>query len=156
MSTNITLDDGAPSIRYNPSNAWTDQSTSDCQVGTNSISTATSLMLSLFQLYHDATCHVAQAQGASAMITFNGTGIWFYGAQKLGYGIFTIEIDGRQIQRASSSSSFSKPDFLMGGTGGLSMGMHTAVLTAKSEHNQYMDLDYIHVEMPPAAAVSVR
>ncbi|KAI0254041.1 hypothetical protein BJV78DRAFT_103139 [Lactifluus subvellereus] len=108
----ITADDSSPLILYSPACAWTDSPSNDSSA----------------PLYSQQTWHTTSAQGASATIRFNGTGIWFFGANRPDYGTYNISIDGYSVpgNAQSQNASFQQ---LLGGQSGLVNGPHTAVLT---------------------------
>ncbi|KAI0315472.1 hypothetical protein OF83DRAFT_353180 [Amylostereum chailletii] len=103
--------DSTPLISYSPLGAWTDSPTDASS-----------------QLYSSSSWHLSSTEGSTATVTFNGTGIWFYGAKRPGYGAFTLDIDG-QTSSGDASSLEATFQQLLGGASGLSMGSHTAVFT---------------------------
>ena len=60
---------------------------------------------------------------------FNGTGVWFYGAHRPGYGGYSLSVDGNTVGSGSAASSNPLFDQVLGGSANLSVGEHTAILT---------------------------
>lgn len=73
---NITISDSSPLITY--SENWTDSSSVD----------------PLRSAYADFTFHATQELGAAAKFTFNGTGIYLFGARRDNHGQYGVSIDG--------------------------------------------------------------
>lgn len=125
---NVSADDTSPLISYSPAGAWTDSPNND----TNA------------PLYSQRSWHLSSVQGASATIQFNGTGIWFYGAKRPGYGSYSVSVDGQSVSgdARSQEASFRQ---LLGGRSGLTNGPHSAVLTNTGSGSP-VDLDAIVFE----------
>ncbi|KAI9450352.1 hypothetical protein F5148DRAFT_598110 [Russula earlei] len=135
---NVSVDDASPLISYSPAGAWTDHSNTD----------------SIYApFYSQRSWHTSSFPGASATIQFNGTGIWFYGANRPGYGSFNISIDGQSVPGDAHSSRvlFRR---LLGGRSGLTNGPHTVVLTNTGQ-DSYVDLDTVLFETQVGSAGSV-
>lgn len=113
MAFNLTVEDNSPLISYAPSGAWNDNSDSD----------------SFIQSYSGNSLHTTFAQGATATINFNGTGIWLFGGTRPIYGTYTIAVDG--VTTTTGSATSEEPAFnqLLGGASGLTNGPHTLVFT---------------------------
>ncbi|KII92755.1 hypothetical protein PLICRDRAFT_37553 [Plicaturopsis crispa FD-325 SS-3] len=112
-SFNVTAEDCTPLITYAPTGAWTDDPSND----------------TLITSYSDNSLHTTSAQGATATIQFNGTGLWLYGGLRPNYGTYTLTVDGKTVKSGNANSA--QPSFkqLLGAASGLSNGPHTAVLT---------------------------
>jgi hypothetical protein len=87
---------------------------------------------SLVGNYSGASFHAANATGSNASFTFNGTGVWFYGAHRPGYGDYTLAVDGRTVASGNAASNVTLLDQLLGGAMNLGMGQHTAVLSSSA------------------------
>ncbi|KAI0062876.1 hypothetical protein BV25DRAFT_1915625 [Artomyces pyxidatus] len=111
-SFNVSAEDSTPLITFSPVGAWTDTPDGDPSL----------------QSYSAQSYHVTSAQGATATISFNGTGIWLFGAKRANYGAYTVAIDGEVVQGNAQSGQAAFQQML-GGKSGLAMGIHTAVLT---------------------------
>ncbi|OBZ71053.1 hypothetical protein A0H81_09035 [Grifola frondosa] len=109
---NVSLDDSSPLFTYAPSNAWNDTPVDD----------------SLAKSYSEASFHTTSLSGATAKLTFNGTGVWFFGARRPHYGSYVLVVDDDPTTYANASAPSPIFGQLLGGTSGLSMGEHTAVL----------------------------
>jgi len=129
---NLTIDDASPLISYG--GAWLDASASD----------------TAGLAYNANTFHSTTAQGATATISFKGTGIEIYGGHKPTYGDYTITVDGKQIASGSASGPAVQQQ-LLGSAQGLQNGPHTAVLTSTGAG---MDIDWASVlaEVGPAGS----
>ncbi|PCH43415.1 hypothetical protein WOLCODRAFT_164420 [Wolfiporia cocos MD-104 SS10] len=127
-SFNVSLDDSSPLITYSPSNAWTDTPAND----------------TLVKSYYDSSLHTASAEGATAQISFNGTGIWLYGGLRPGYGAYAASVDGVQVLLGNANSSIAETRQLLAGISGLRMGEHTVTLT--SAGTGPIDLDSVIFE----------
>lgn len=75
---------------------------------------------------------------------FNGTGVWFYGAKRPGYGKYSLSVDGHSVVNGSASSSNAIFDQALGGHANMSMGEHTAVF--RNEGDGYVDFDSLIFE----------
>jgi hypothetical protein len=74
--------------------------------------------------------HATTAQGATATISFTGTGIWLMGSKGPNYGGFTIAVDGRAAQTGTAQQSTTAAGQLLGAVSGLPIGLHQVVLTS--------------------------
>ena len=79
--------------------------------------------------YTDSGFHTTSVSGETATFKFNGTGVWFYGAHRPGYGSYTLSVDGSTVFNCSAASSNPVFDQVLGGSANLSSGEHTAVFT---------------------------
>jgi len=132
-SLNLTVEDSSPLITYSPSGAWRDALPLD----TGGLA------------YSGGNFHSTATPGASVTITFNGTGISFFGGNRPDYGAFTITIDGNVVSTGRASSPGVQVNQLLGSASGLKNGPHTAVLT-----NTGPALDIDHIELQLGAAGS--
>jgi hypothetical protein len=87
--------------------------------------------------------------GASATFSFNGTGIWLFGAKRGNHGLYNITLDGSTTTLsgfAADPGIFQTPLF---GQSHLKNTLHTITLTnAGANPNRYLDfldLDYVCV-----------
>lgn len=128
-SFNVSLEDSSPLISYSPAEAWTDSPEND----------------PLVQSYSASSLHATSAQGATATITFNGTGIWFFGGRRPEYGSYTLSIDGQTTSNGDANAAVPVFDQLLAGASNLGAGMHTAVLTNTGSESG-LDLDSVVFE----------
>ncbi|KAI0821705.1 hypothetical protein BC628DRAFT_1422514 [Trametes gibbosa] len=141
-STNVTIDDSSSLILYDPPDAWASPS------GNNA------------QAYANSTYHGTSISGATAKLTFNGTGVWLYGATRPDYGSFILVVDDEVS--AYSNATTAEPAFgqILGGASNLDMGMH--VVSIMNAGSGPIDLDGIVYEtvnqsqqnVPPSAGTS--
>ncbi|KAI0762134.1 hypothetical protein BD413DRAFT_585845 [Trametes elegans] len=124
--TNVTIDDSSPLIVYDPPEAWTHSSGNDAQGYTNS------------------TYHGTSVNGASAKFTFNGTGIWLYGARKRDYGGFILLVDDDVVAYANATASAAVFGQTLGGLSDLKLGQH--VVSIMNGGTGPIDLDGIVYE----------
>ena len=94
--------------------------------------------------YSGGSFHATNTSGDAVTFKFNGTGVWFYGAHRPGYGDYSVAIDGNSVFSGSAASSNPIFDQFLGGAANLSMGEHTAVLTSTGGGS--IDLDSLIFE----------
>lgn len=84
-------------------------------------------------------------QGASSVITFNGTAIYLYGSRGLKYGEFMVTIDSLVAFNSTEGSTDMLYQQLIYHNTNLTMGTHTLTLTntfSNSARN-LMAIDYV-------------
>ncbi|KAJ7593979.1 hypothetical protein C8J56DRAFT_925689 [Mycena floridula] len=108
-SFDLSVEDNSPLITYD--GAWTDSTTDQ-----------------FLSSYSGSSLHTTSAQGATATINFNGTGISIYGSHRPEYGSYSISVDG-QVMEGSSTSDQNAFKQLLGQATDLPNGPHTAILT---------------------------
>jgi len=118
---NISLEDSSPLIHYDPVSAWTD-----------SPQNASS--------YSGSSFHSTTAHGASLSFSFNGTGVWLYGAHQPNYGAYNVSVDGKVVAQHDASSSSAAFQQVLGAVSDLEMGSHTVTLT---NAGPALDIDYV-------------
>ncbi|KAF8160756.1 hypothetical protein B0H34DRAFT_697962 [Crassisporium funariophilum] len=127
-SFNVTVEDSSPMISYSPAGSWIDTPADD----------------TLAASYSGGTFHTTAAQGATATIAFNGTGLSIFGGHRSNYGTYSIAVDGQTITSGSAESADSSVQQLLGTVSGLPDGPHTAVLT--NTGGNPIDIDWIDFE----------
>lgn len=139
MAFNLTVEDSSPLVSYAPSGAWTDTPAGD----------------SLIQSYSGSSLHTTSAQGATATINFNGTGIWLFGGKRHNYGTYTISVDGQTTTNGNATSGGPIFNQLLGAASGLHNGAHTVVLT-NTGSGTAVDLDSLvfQGQVGPGGSVS--
>ncbi|EJU02116.1 hypothetical protein DACRYDRAFT_21886 [Dacryopinax primogenitus] len=145
MLLNLSFEDTSPIITYtNPSNPpagsllWGASTTTDGCRG----------------LYSDSSFTGTNINKATMALTFNGTGIWIYGANRANHGNYSVSIDtqdfGPLSGYANDSGCTVLSDFkaLLFGQAGLPMGAHDVTLTNLPINTSYnwVDVDYITIE----------
>lgn len=124
----LNVEDSSPLFSYSPVGAWTDSPDGD----------------SLVSSYSGSSLHTTAAQGATATINFNGTGISLFGAKRPNYGTYTISVDGKVITNGNAQSDTPAFNQLLGEVKGLSSGEHTAVLT-NTGSGASLDIDFVQL-----------
>lgn len=122
------MDDSSPLISYSPSGAWIDTPSND----------------TIVKSYAAQSLHTTSQQGASATFKFNGTAVWLFGGMRFNYGTYSLQVDGKAVTSGSASSSDAKVGQLLASATDLTMGEHTAVLTATE--GSPIDLDSVVFE----------
>ncbi|KAF9478820.1 hypothetical protein BDN70DRAFT_879533 [Pholiota conissans] len=139
---NITVEDSSPLITYFPAGSWIDTPTND----------------QLASSYSGSSYHTTNAQGATATIAFNGTGVWIFGGHRPNYGTYSIMVDGQTVVSGSSQANNASGNQLLGSASGLPYGFHTAILT--NTGGAPIDIDWIdfetQVEGPETGTMSVQ
>lgn len=138
-SFNLTVEDSSPLIAYSPAGSWVDSPIDDPIATT----------------YSGGSYHVSTAPGATATITFTGTGLSIFGGHRSNYGTYSISLDGQTISSGSSQSNDLSTRQLLGSASGLPYGSHTAVLT--STGGGPIDIDWVDVNAragPPGSVVA--
>ena len=120
------MDDSSPLLTYTGS--WLDTPSND----------------TLAANYSSQSLHTTFVPGAEVTLKFNGTGVWFYGGHRPGYGSYVLSVDGSTVGSGTSASSAAAFNQLLEGTSDLTMGEHTAVLL--SGGGGPMDVDYVIFE----------
>ncbi|KAH9895082.1 hypothetical protein C8Q73DRAFT_790264 [Cubamyces lactineus] len=109
-ASNVTVDDSSSLIVYDPPDAWSHLSGKDAQA------------------YANSTFHSTSDSGAIAKLTFNGTGVWFYGAKKPDYGSLILVVDNDVAAYVNATASGPEYGQLLVGASDLKMGEHVVSL----------------------------
>ncbi|TBU24519.1 hypothetical protein BD311DRAFT_799404 [Dichomitus squalens] len=112
-ASNVTIDDSSPLILYDPASAWSHQAGSDNAQG-----------------FVNGTHSSSDVEGATAKFSFTGTGFWVYGTKKANYGQYLLMLDNDVQLFGNATASPVEFGQVLGGTAGLSDGLHTVVLMA--------------------------
>ncbi|KAK0461313.1 uncharacterized protein EV420DRAFT_1762598 [Desarmillaria tabescens] len=126
-SLNLTVEDGSPLIFYDPAGAWTDSPNDD----------------SLLFNYSGMSLHTTSTEGATATISFHGTGLTIYGGHRPTYGTYTVSLDGQGLSKGNASDIQASSTQLLATISGLPDGNHTAVIT---NIGPAIDIDYAIIE----------
>lgn len=124
----LNVEDSSPLFSYSPGGAWADSPNND----------------TLLPSYSGSSLHVANAPGATATISFSGTGISIFGGNRPTYGQYTITVDGTVIEQGNAQSQTAASQVLLGTTTGLTNGPHTAVITCGT--NGPIDVDFVTIQ----------
>ncbi|KAG6831827.1 hypothetical protein H0H87_003746 [Tephrocybe sp. NHM501043] len=133
-SFDLKVEDSSPLISYAPVGAWADSPSTDALVAS----------------YSGQSLHTTSAQGATATINFNGTGISIFGGRRPGYGAFTISIDGQTATTGSANSDQESTNEALGSLSNLVYGPHTVIIT--NTGGSPIDIDYVNVETQPSTS----
>lgn len=109
--TILTVHNSSPLISYTA--AWLDTPVGDASAAN----------------YTGGGFHTTSSSGATAAFTFNGTGVWFYGARRPGYGSYSLIVDGDTVSSGNAGADNPVFDSFLAGSSNLGMGEHTAVFT---------------------------
>ncbi|KAF8070671.1 hypothetical protein FPV67DRAFT_1035931 [Lyophyllum atratum] len=135
-SFDLKVEDSSPLISYAPDGAWTDTPSTDALVAS----------------YSGRSLHTTSAQGATATINFNGTGISIFGGRRSNYGTFTISVDGQTITTGDAKSAQDTANQLLGSASSLIDGPHTAVLT--NTGGVPIDIDWVNVQTQASSSTA--
>ena len=122
------MDDSSPLITYSPAGAWIDTPSNYTSV----------------KSYQAQSMHTTFQQGASATFKFNGTGVWLFGGMRSDYGSLSLQIDGKEVNSRSAQANLPTFQQVLASAMNLTMGEHTAVLTATT--GGPIDLDSVTFE----------
>ncbi|KLO14588.1 hypothetical protein SCHPADRAFT_303802 [Schizopora paradoxa] len=126
---NTTIDVFSPLITYSPSNGWIPGNLTADPKG---------------RLYQDGTFITTTVNGSTASFSFDGTGIWLFGAKRGNHGNYSVTLDGNTntFSGTSDTDVLQTPLF---GASNLSHGLHNIVLTnvPLSSSHDFTDLDYV-------------
>jgi hypothetical protein len=80
-------------------------------------------------------------QSSTASFSFNGTGVYLYGAKRWNHGSYTVTVDGVIVQNASGVGD-DIYQALLYGISDMEYGLHHIILTNTGAPS-YVDLDYV-------------
>jgi hypothetical protein len=88
-------------------------------------------------------------KGATASFTFNGTGVYLYGAMRPNHDQYSVTIDGHSVSLANGSASPDSFQQLLYGNGSLPYGLHQVILANDFVQvpSAFVDLDYVVMTM---------
>ncbi|KAG8957010.1 hypothetical protein FRC00_004593 [Tulasnella sp. 408] len=129
VQRNQTAEDSSPLIKWLPADQWIDGNSADNQLSK----------------YSAGSFRLTTTNGAYAQFSFNGTGVWIYGAKRGNHGPYRCNVDGndRPIQDGYSASDQISTELCSAPN--LKMGSHTIKITnLQTDPNlPYLDVDYI-------------
>ncbi|KAG8702610.1 hypothetical protein FRC08_003383 [Ceratobasidium sp. 394] len=120
---NITLDDGA--FTYTTPGQWT---TSTSYVGH----------------YYNNTEHATNVSGATASLTFKGTGFYLYGGTLDDHGLFSVVVDEHAPVVLNGSTRGFHPQVPLYYADGLGEGTHQLTVN-NTQSGTWLDIDYIDI-----------
>jgi hypothetical protein len=127
MAYNFTIDDSAPMIKYEPAGAWSDKVSADPNLNK----------------YLRSSYHYTTTKGASASLTFVGTGISVIGSRSSFHGGFELRIDDQKIRGLNSFTPSTSGQYrsLLASVRGLTFGTHTVKLVSLATGTGFSSLD---------------
>ncbi|EIW85596.1 hypothetical protein CONPUDRAFT_49001 [Coniophora puteana RWD-64-598 SS2] len=100
----------------------------------------------LASLYYAGTFTTCNVTGGRATLTFNGTGVWIYGAKRVNHGTYTVQVDDSTYSNLSGYSGTEVFQQLLFNQSGLMQGTHKLSITNTDTTGHYVDLDLIVVQ----------
>ncbi|KAI6099323.1 hypothetical protein EDD16DRAFT_1764929 [Pisolithus croceorrhizus] len=93
--------------------------------------------------YYLGTFSTNTVPNGAAWFSFNGTGVWVYGAKRSNHNNYTIQLDGTTY--GPFSGYYPTQEFLqvLFSQTGLTQGMHNLTLTNTATNDSYVDIDLI-------------
>jgi hypothetical protein len=137
------VDDSSPFITYN--GTWGDSYAGDPYIDSyyehTFHPTQTTVRRHAFSCEDTRSC---PAQNSSANFSFNGTGVYLYGAKRSNHGAYAVSLDGQITSGNGSSPNAELFEQLLFSAVDLPYGTHELVLT-NTAAPQYLDLDSVVV-----------
>lgn len=131
VQRNQTAEDSSPLIKWVPANQWIDGSPADSEL----------------PKYSAGSFRLTTTNSAYASFSFNGTGVWIYGAKRFNHGPYRCNVDGndRPIQDGYSDPANNQISVPLCSAPNLRMGNHTITITNlwTDANLPYLDVDYI-------------
>ncbi|KAG8902718.1 hypothetical protein FRC01_009491, partial [Tulasnella sp. 417] len=131
VQRNQTAEDASPLIKWVPADQWIDGSPADSEL----------------PKYSAGSFRLTTTNGAYASFSFNGTGVWIYGAKRFNHGPYRCNVDGndRPIQDGYSDPANNQISVPLCSAPNLKMGSHTIKITNlwTDANLPYLDVDYI-------------
>ncbi|GJE87433.1 hypothetical protein PsYK624_035160 [Phanerochaete sordida] len=124
---NITIDDASPLIQYD--GWWADTSHGDPS----------------YVDYYDQTFHATETTGGTAGLTFNGSAVYLFGANRFNHDGYTVTVDDQDTTGNGYSASALFQQILFNQTG-LSLSQEHQISLSNTPApavNAYVDLDYV-------------
>lgn len=125
LVTNL-IDDKSPLILYDstwlPGNSWDDSSADQYYLGTFTTNNVTN---------------------GAASFSFNGTGVWIYGAKRGNHNTYTVQLDDNTYGPYTGYSAASEFMQVLFNYTTLSQGWHNLTLTNTGTNAEYVDIDLI-------------
>ncbi|KAH7108407.1 hypothetical protein BKA62DRAFT_682083 [Auriculariales sp. MPI-PUGE-AT-0066] len=131
-SVNITVEDTSPLISYQPASAWRESPADDPLALQSSAS----------------SFRTTSQPGATASLSFSGTGISIFGSTGPNHGQYSVSIDGGAQQVLSGSTATVVAQVPLFSASGLTSGDHTIVITNNGVNGQtgVFDIDFMAFE----------
>ncbi|KAI6017971.1 hypothetical protein BKA83DRAFT_4316342 [Pisolithus microcarpus] len=93
--------------------------------------------------YYLGTFTINDVPNGTAWFSFNGTGVWVYGAKRGNHYTYDVQLDGNTY--GPYDGYYPTQEFLqvLFNTTGLTQGMHNLTLTNTATNSSYVDIDLI-------------
>ncbi|KAL0956674.1 hypothetical protein HGRIS_002804 [Hohenbuehelia grisea] len=131
---NITVDNTSPLIAYLPWGAWIDGNSSQDKDAPK---------------YSDGGTFTGTSKiGASAKITFRGTGIWIFGAMRCNHGLYNVSVDGGPVATGSGFADNERFQVPLFSAQNLDFRTHDIIVTNSPLTSQepFVDIDFLVIE----------
>ncbi|KDQ57585.1 hypothetical protein JAAARDRAFT_687068 [Jaapia argillacea MUCL 33604] len=129
MSINQTVDNIDPLIIYMPG-PWYEGSPSDDPLAS--------------RYSNDGTFTLSNSTGAAVTFTFDGTGVWLFGALRPNHGHYSVQLDGGTLISYDGWANPEQFQAVLFSAINLPQGSHTVVLSnAGNTSYPYLDVDFI-------------
>lgn len=140
MRLNITIDAPSPMISYG--GGWYPLTSEDAGL----------------VKYDGSTAVGSQVLQSFLTFTFNGTGIWLYGARRINHGNASVSIDNQSMTTFNGIGIPDQFQTLLFGQAGLSSGLHNLTLVnTGSISAPWVDIDYLiyEVDLPAKSTITM-
>ncbi|GHJ84900.1 hypothetical protein NliqN6_1302 [Naganishia liquefaciens] len=127
VAYNMTLDNISPMIQY--TGYWSNKHSDDTQK----------------YLYFDQTYTSTRNEGDTAVLRFNGTGIWAFGAKRADHGKYRVELDSTVMELDGFAEELGTMQTVLYSQTGLNNTLEH-VLTLTNAEGKWFDIDYFVVQ----------
>ncbi|KAG9080906.1 hypothetical protein FRC06_006006 [Ceratobasidium sp. 370] len=94
--------------------------------------------------YYNQTEHATNVGGATASLTFEGTGFYLYGGMLDDHGTFNVQVDSHDPVGLNGSTKGYHPRQVLYYADGLGEGTHKLTVT-NTQSGAWLDIDYINI-----------
>lgn len=146
MRFNTTIDNVSPLIAYE--GAWAEDGDDDAKVRSVAFGAGLSAcrLTARSTRYYGSTFTASTTSGPSASFSFNGTGVWIYGAKRGNHGPYRVVLDNVVTThdgfQPDSAALFQTPLF---SRFNLADGPHTVTITNQMNisNREFLDIDFV-------------
>lgn len=93
--------------------------------------------------YYLGTFTINDVTNGTAWFSFNGTGVWVYGAKRSNHYTYNVQLDGNTYGPYDGYSPTQNFLQVLFNSTGLTQGMHNLTLTNTATNSSYVDIDLI-------------